>query len=1100
MNVAVEMPLSINSSFLRSARVDQDDATDIASSYVVSASVSELIRNLCDHQVGTGQGAFTWTGPYGSGKSTLALVLAGLLKGAEPQRKSIADAIGFDGAEDLWKALPPVETGWKIVNVVGANASPSDLLKKALRDQGLLKGKRISDERQLAEALLELSQADTSSGGVMIFFDELGKCLESIAAGEGDAYFFQLLAEAASRSGGRLVFVGILHQAFQEYASKLAREVRDEWSKIQGRFVDLSVNLSSGEQIELIANAVDAKESPGKFRQLSENLDRILAENSPSQFGFEQSAAFCRAWPLHPLVTSLLGPISRRSYGQNQRSIFSFLASAERFGLQDFLSSQAGSKPRTYELADLWDYLETNLHSSIAVSLDGHHFASAQDAVSRAILLEDAELGIRIIKAISLLEFTSRTTGLSARKPIILNSVDASQKAIEDALDRLENAKIITFQKFRDAYVLFDGSDFDIEAELETALRSIGEASLKTVSDALAVSTVVAKRHYLETGSLRWCQLLVNYESQAENTLNSFQPNSSCFGALVFCLEDGGSFDPEKVEAEFDFAVCRSAASKNLVAYARELEALKLIASTNQELQRDKVARREVADRMDAVSFYIEKEIWSILKSATWQFADHSAELSWAQLSALVSDLADKRFSQSPRLRNELLNRDKPSGNANAALKLLAYRLLSYVDEEHLGIEKYPAEKGLYLSIVHGSGLHVPKGSGWGLTRPSEQDPNNLNALWAASRDFLLSQKDNNVPLTDLYDLWSAPPFGVKRGLMSLLALLFMLTEKAKLSFYRDGLFLTQLTDVDVDYILRSPQAIQLRWMDMTAESKLLLTELANVAGKFSSEPVAELSSLEVARSLIFTFDSAPKWVHRTSQLSKHAREVRALFKRSNDPNQFMFTDLPELVGSGRKPGSANQVALGIRSGLQEILDAYPTMLRAVGEHLLTELHVPGRSKEALKELRERAQNVNGIAGDLRLNAFVGRLVEFDGSDRAIERVISFAVNKPPQNWIDNDIDKARVEISLQAYEFLKLETVARVAGRKDKRHALAFVHGGAEGRQLVSEFEVPERDMATVERIERDLESMLAEIEGNVDANVVLAALARVSAKRIGG
>ena len=45
----------------------------------------------------------------------------------------------------------------------------------------------------------------------------MGKLLEA-ADGVGDVYFYQL-SEAASRSGGRPVFVGILHQSFQEYAN-----------------------------------------------------------------------------------------------------------------------------------------------------------------------------------------------------------------------------------------------------------------------------------------------------------------------------------------------------------------------------------------------------------------------------------------------------------------------------------------------------------------------------------------------------------------------------------------------------------------------------------------------------------------------------------------------------------------------------------------------------------------------------------------------------------------------------------------------------------------------------------------------------------------
>ena len=46
---------------------------------------------------------------------------------------------------------------------------------------------------------------------------------------------------------------------FQEYANSALKRVRDEWGKIHGRFVDISINLTSSEQIELIASALSAK-------------------------------------------------------------------------------------------------------------------------------------------------------------------------------------------------------------------------------------------------------------------------------------------------------------------------------------------------------------------------------------------------------------------------------------------------------------------------------------------------------------------------------------------------------------------------------------------------------------------------------------------------------------------------------------------------------------------------------------------------------------------------------------------------------------------------------------------------------------------------
>ena len=61
----------------------------------------------------------------------------------------------------------------------------------------------------------------------------MGKFLEAAAQDGTDIYIFQQLAEAASRSHGRLLIIGVLHQAFEEYANRLSRQMRDEWGKFK---------------------------------------------------------------------------------------------------------------------------------------------------------------------------------------------------------------------------------------------------------------------------------------------------------------------------------------------------------------------------------------------------------------------------------------------------------------------------------------------------------------------------------------------------------------------------------------------------------------------------------------------------------------------------------------------------------------------------------------------------------------------------------------------------------------------------------------------------------------------------------------------------
>jgi len=102
--------------------------------------------------------------------------------------------------------------------------------------------------------------------------DELGRGLEAAADGEGDLHLLQDMAELAARGQGKFIFLGILHQAFEEYAERLGRKARDSWAKIQGRFVDISISVTLEETVELIGEALGHERAVRSAIPLAEEI------------------------------------------------------------------------------------------------------------------------------------------------------------------------------------------------------------------------------------------------------------------------------------------------------------------------------------------------------------------------------------------------------------------------------------------------------------------------------------------------------------------------------------------------------------------------------------------------------------------------------------------------------------------------------------------------------------------------------------------------------------------------------------------------------------------------------------------------------------
>ncbi len=622
----------------------------------------------------------------------------------------------------------------------------------------------------------------------------------------------------------------------------------------------------------------------------------------------------------------------------------------------------------------------------------------------------------------------------------------------------------------------------------------------------------MAKRHYHETGALRWFDVAITPLADVQAAPDNYCPQHGAAGTFLLAVPtQGESTQAARQPAlravrnvrDWDLVIGLSQGTWNFTALARELLAIEQVRDESPELRGDRVARREVDARVSALRGYIENELNRAFDCALWHAKERTAaRLTQAQRNGLASALTDRRFHASPRLHNELLNRVKPSNNAVAAQNLLLRRMAQNEGQERLGIEGFPAEGGLFTSVLEASGVYCRTPQGWRFVAPTADgnDPCNLAPAWQAATEFLESNRQRTVSLVEIYDIWREPPFGIKAGLLPVLAAAFILSKRRELAFYRSSIFQAHVTDLDMEYLAKDPRAIQLRWMDLSDGARALLSDMAGIVRSLDSEnTLANLEPIDVAKGLVSIYDRLPPWVGRTQGLSANAKRLRQLFKQASDPNSLIFDDIPQRLADGMeldRDNTPRYVSDNMRAGLMELRQAYPAMLHRLRETLLAELQVPNASPPMLAELRARAENVRQLSGDHRLEAFIVRLAQFEGSDEDMESLASMATNKPSPNWVDVDIDRATVELAEMAQRFMRVEAFAHVKGRPDKRHAMS-VTVGMSGRRAtvqdvfdVTDLERPEVDML-IERVDKVLDD-----SGEQRRSIILAALAELSAR----
>ena len=289
---------------------------------------------------------------------------------------------------------------------------------------------------------------DGKGKGLFLVLDELGKFLElqlSIPNAKTYSFCNASLRSRAKRSQP-LFLVCLLHQGFNAYANHLNQSEQREWKKVAGRFDEIVFNQPVEQLAELIASAlnVNTKRIPsGLIDELNRAVEQAIRlgwfGSAPSRTLLKYAS---RLYPLHPTVLPVLIRVFRR-FGQNERSLFSFLLSNEPFGLQAF-SEKRRDDGQLYRLHNFYDYVRANFGHRLSVQSYRSHW-NLIESVVESFATED-ELRLNILKTTGILNLLNDSDLLPTTDSVVytLAPFDKTQQrktrsAIED-LNKIKRA------------------------------------------------------------------------------------------------------------------------------------------------------------------------------------------------------------------------------------------------------------------------------------------------------------------------------------------------------------------------------------------------------------------------------------------------------------------------------------------------------------------------------------------------------------------------------------------------------------------------------------------------------------------------------------
>ena len=1043
--------VSVVPHYQRSIRIDTDiGREEVLRSYVLTSSSLTTLAELSQIILSGNQAAFTWTGPYGTGKSALAVFLSGLIDGDSKVRKIARKMLPNDPLSDrIDAAFLRSRASWKVIPVTADRSSPFELINNGLKRAGF---KKPGPVPKTADGLIQrVEEASKFFKGArpLIILDEMGKCLESAFLEDGDIYDFQLLAEGFARSSVRPVLIGILHQGFEYYASKMSIEIRQEWSKVQGRFVDLTLKTTTDEVVNLTSRAIQRDYESDRAKQSSSAIYKVLKLNRPNiDPKFEDHLERC--WPLHAESVLLISALSRKAFTQAQRSLFGFLSSSDSIGFKDFLKHKQFDSEISYRPKDVFDYVFLNFDAALSSSMsDSKRWAIIKDGLAR-VEAKYSKDHIDVYKTIAVMELLKEPQSLTPTREVLSILFDDVED-IERITKDLASLSVIVFRRYQNCWSLYAGSDFDFEAVLseEKQRLALSDRDLERTFD---TNPVVAKLHYSKTGALRWLtRRVVDVESF---NVKKFEPKlDGAIAAFVMVIGPTESALKEYVDEQFQEDIEVDSSSRIVLGVPRDdrqrrravevykalldLTALEEILRNHAALDGDEVARNLVREQAESARLHLFSLLDSLTGMVDWQ-VQWNPSLSLNKelnLFGMASKVADDLYSKSPPLINELLNRDSVSNSAAKARKELMNSMLSNSKLERLGIENWPAEAGLYESLLLRTKHHVKKGEVW-VFECSTDRHDSFGQLWEATDSFL----KHSVPRTaeSLYAFWQLPPFGIKEGIAPLLLWTYMLARAEKVVFYIDDIFQPELAPISIDELLRIPGEFSVRYLTVSDEEKKLLEVLADEFAR-SRGKLIPTDILSVARAVVREFLILPTWTKRTGRVSQGAREIRTEVLRASDPNRLLFVILPKAIDTNEPRVIVN----ALLEALSELRESLPLMAQSLWIDLLLALGISEDSPSSFEDLQRRADEILSFASDPGLRTLLLRLSSMTPFDESsIEQkysLICTAAGKTGRDFFDHDIDVAKKTLREWAFEFRKVELLSRLTTQSKRRVAITL-------------------------------------------------------------
>lgn len=825
----------------------------------------------------------------------------------------------------------------------------------------------INSKKNIQDNIFTELQAKYNSLGkknklIFIILDEFGKFLEYAAKNnpEDELYFIQKLAEFCNNPKNNIVLITTVHQSFESYAYSLTNSQKQEWTKVKGRFREVTFNEPVEQLLFLAAEYIDSNSKQIDNTKLVEKCLKITTESKAFNVNEDYAKDIAnKLYPLDLLSANTL-TLALQKYGQNERSLFSFLESTDHTGIAKFNPK----KQPFYNLGNVYDYLNYNFYSFLTsrYNPDFAAWTSIRSSIEKVerVFEENINDYIIAIKSIGLLNIFA-ANGAKITRLFLTNYLKTSCgiENSEGIINELEKKKVILYRNHSSKYILFEGTDLDIQAALIEAGNTLNEVNDVTslINKHFRFAPVFAKLNSYEKGTPRYFEFIIT-----DHPIINKVPVGEIDGYvnLVFNSKIKQA-DVEELSLNQEEAIlyCYFKNSDEIRNLLFEIEKIEKVIQENTD---DKVAKRELENIIDAqirlLNHYITDSIYTKNKNIQWYFKGLKREINNKKdFNKLLSQISNEIYTATPIFKNELVNKHKISTSIHTAKKNYYKALALNWSVEDLGFKSdaFPPEKTIYLTLLKENGISPirDKSSILALKRNSS-----FADLWNASNEFLTSTKGDQKKISELHNILSKKPFKLKQGFIDFWVPSFLFLKRDDFALFNSDGYIPNLSYENLELLSKYPDKYFLKSFDIDGVKLDIFNSYRKFLSQNSKEEFNNESFIETIKPFIVFYKGLPDYTKNTKRLSDKALKIRSAIVNSKDPEDTFFDAFPNALGT----------SINILQNDKQKLQKYTTSLQS-----------------SIKELRTAFDNLVKRFEDFICDEFIGKNVEFESYKETLQ-------------------------------------------------------------------------------------------------------------------